>query len=65
MVLVQTSFYDSLGHMIYLGRKLRKVVWSWFVYVNVQSVIAWNSTHTLIAYVSAFILPLGSAAFLR
>ena len=65
MVIMQTSFYDSLGHMMYLGQKLRKVIWSWFLYVNVQSVFAWNSTHTSIVYVAAFILPLGSAASLH
>ena len=51
MVIMQISFYDSFGPITDLGRKLTKVIWSLFVYVDVQSVIVWDSTHTLIAYV--------------
>lgn len=63
MVIMQISFYDSFGPITDLGRKLTKVIWSLFVYVDVQSVIAWGSTHILIAYDTAFYSPCRFCSF--
>jgi hypothetical protein len=65
MVIMQTGFYDSFGPITDLGRKFTEVIWSLSAYVDVQRVIGWDGTHTLIAYVTAFVLLLGSAASLH